>query len=285
MKVTLIQPRSFPEMPEPKFVAAYCRVSTIQEIQLHSLEAQKDYYKKLILSKPGWFFVGIYADEASGRHNLKMKNFQAMLNDCREGKINLILVKSISRMGRNTLQFLKACEELNALKVDVYFEIEKLHISNPKTVQIMTIYAGMFQNESESKSAAVRWGHKVRFQDGSSGFASRRCYGYRKTGSGKLVPFPPEAEIVELIFQWRDSGASLREISGRLTSMGIKAPRGGDVWHIETIRKILNNEKYHGDVLLQKTYVSDYFTGKQSPNTGQLPQYLIENHHEGISLK
>lgn len=141
MKVTIIQPRSFPEMPEPKFVAAYCRVSTIQEIQLHSLKAQKDYYKKLILSKPGWFFVGIYADEASGRHNLKMKNFQAMLNDCREGKINLILVKSISRMGRNTLQFLQACDELNALKVDVYFEIEKLHISNPKTVQIMTIYA------------------------------------------------------------------------------------------------------------------------------------------------
>ena len=282
MKVTKIQHPSLPEMPVPKYVAAYCRVSTIQEIQLHSLEAQKEYYEKLILSKPGWFFVGIYADEASGRNNLKMKNFQAMLNDCRAGKINKILVKSISRMGRNTLQFLLACNELNALKVDVFFEIEKLHINDPLAIRIMTIYASLYQSESESKRAAVRWGHMVRFKNGSSGFASRPCYGYRKADNGKLIPYPPEAEIVKMIFDWRQQNVSLREIAKRLHDIGVKAPRGGDIWHIETIRKILNNEKYRGDVLLQKTYVSDYFKGKQSPNTGQLPQYLIENHHERI---
>lgn len=122
----------------------------------------------------------------------------------------------------------------------------------------------------------------VRFRDGSSGFASRVCYGYRKDKSGELTPYPPEAEIIKLIFGWHDAGVSLRGISKRLSGMGIKSPRGGNIWRIETIRKLLNNEKYRGDVLLQKTYVSNYFTGKQSPNKGQLPQYLIEHHHEGI---
>ena len=153
MSVSKIQFPSLPELPSVKYVAAYCRVSTVQEIQLHSLEAQKEYYNRLILSKPGWIFAGIYADEASGRHNMKMKNFQVMLNDCRAGKINLILIKSISRMGRNTLQFLLTCNELN---VDVFFEIENLHINDPKAVKLMTIYASLYQNESESKSAAIR---------------------------------------------------------------------------------------------------------------------------------
>ena len=213
---------------------------------------------------------------------MKLKGFQSMLADCRVGKINMIMVKSISRMGRNTLQFLQVCDELNELKVDVYFEVEKLHINNPWTVRIMTIYASLYQNESESKSAAVRCGNIVRFRDGSSGLASRPCYGYRKDESGLLIPYEPEAIIVQQIFEWRQHGVSLRGITKYLHDMNIKAPHGGDVWHIETIRKILNNEKYHGDVLLQKTYVSDYFKGKQSPNTGLLPQYLIENHHERI---
>ena len=271
-----------PELPTPKRVAAYCRVSTQQEIQHHSLAAQKEYYEKTIKSMSGCIFVGIYADQVSGRNNMKMKGFQEMLAECRAGKINMILVKSISRMGRNTLQFLQACDEFNALNIDVYFEVEKLHMNNPWTVRLLTVYASIYQSESESKSAAIRWGNLTRFQDGSSGFASRVCYGYRKDEAGALVPYPPEAEIVQLIYDWHNSGISLRKISKRLYDMEIKSPRGGDVWHNETIRKILNNEKYPGDVLLQKTYVSDYFQGKQSPNKGELPQYFIEDHHEGI---
>lgn len=271
-----------PELPTPKRVAAYCRVSTQQEIQHHSLAAQKEYYEKTIKSMSGCIFVGIYADQVSGRNNMKMKGFQEMLAECRAGKINMILVKSISRMGRNTLQFLQACDEFNALNIDVYFEVEKLHMNNPWTVRLLTIYASLYQNESEAKSAAIRWGHLTRFQDGSSGFASRVCYGYRKDENGTLVPYPPEAEIVQLIYDWHNNGASLRKISKRLYDMGIKSPRGGDVWNIETIRKILINEKYRGDVLLQKTYISDYFKGKQSPNNGELPRYLIKDHHESI---
>jgi len=282
MKTTKLPVIIKPEGLGPKKVAAYCRVSTLQEIQHHSLEAQQDYFKKYIAQRPDWEFAGIYADEASGRHNLKMKNFQAMLDDCRRGIIDIILVKSISRMGRNTLQFLQACDEFKRLNVDVFFEIEKLHITHPKAMLMLTLYASIYQNESVEKSSETTWGIRSRFQAGTSRFADRECYGYKKSATGELVPYEPEAEIVKLIFNWHRQKVSLRKISARLSDMNIKAPRGGDVWHIETIRKILNNEKYYGDVLLQKTYVSEYFTGKTAPNTGVLPKYIIENHHEAI---
>ena len=139
-------------------VAAYCRVSTEQERQYHSLEAQREHFEKYISERTWWVFVGIYAEQASGRNNAKMKEFQRMMADCRAGKIDLILVKSISRLGRNTVQFLQACNELNALKVDVYFQIEKLYISNPKAVRMLTIFASLYQDESETKSFAVHWG-------------------------------------------------------------------------------------------------------------------------------
>ena len=271
-----------PDGITPKKVAAYCRVSTTQEIQHHSLEAQQAYFEKIIKLKPNWIFAGIYADEASGRNNLKMNQFQAMLEDCRKGKIDIILVKSISRMGRNTLQFLQACDEFKRLNIDVFFEVEKLHITHPKAVLMLTIYASIYQNESVEKSYATSWGIRTRFMNGTSGFANKVCYGYKKSATGELVPYEPEAEIVKLIFNWHRQKTSLREISARLSDMNIKAPRGGDIWHIETIRKILNNEKYYGDVLLQKTYVSNYFTGKSSVNNGVLPKYLIKGHHEAI---
>jgi DNA invertase Pin-like site-specific DNA recombinase len=281
-KITVIPAHTLPPLPRPKRVAAYCRVSTTQEIQYHSLEAQREYYSKYIDSKIDWIFVGIYADQASGRHNLRMKEFQRMMADCRAGKIDLILVKSISRLGRNTVQFLQACNELNSLGVDVYFEVEKLYISNPKAVRMLTIYASVYQNESETKSFAIHWGHLVRFQNGNSKFYNRPCYGYRQAANGALEIVPEEASVVTLIYEWRAEGASLRTIASRLMVMGIKAPQGGKVWGIETIRKILNNEKYYGDVLLQKTYIADFFTGKQVPNRGECESYLLEDHHEAI---
>ena len=265
-----------------KKVAAYCRVSTAQEIQYHSLEAQREHFEKYISERTWWAFVGIYADQASGRHNIKMREFQRMMADCRVGKIDLILVKSISRLGRNTVQFLQACNELNSLGVDVYFEVEKLYISNPKAVRLLTVYASVYQNESETKSFAIHWGHLVRFQNGNSKFYNRPCYGYTQSPDGTLEIVPDEAAVVTLIYEWRAEGASLRTIASHLMKMGIKAPRGGDMWGIETIRKILNNEKYYGDVLLQKTYIADFFTGKQVPNRGECESYLSKDHHEAI---
>lgn len=282
MKVIKIEANSLPQIAVCKKAVAYCRVSTSQEIQYHSLEAQQQYYENLIQNHPGWIFAGIYSDQASGRHNAKMKSFQQMMADCREKKIDLILVKSISRMGRNTAQFLQTCEELNRLGVEVYFEVEKIYISNPKAVQLLTIHACVYQNESESKSSFVTWGIRTRFANGSSALANRPCYGYRQTEDGMLVPVPEEAEIVRLIFEWRQQGMSLRKIVASLADMGIKSPRGHNNWSIETIRKILNNEKYYGNVLLQKTYISNYFAGKQSANKGELSQYLLEQHHPSI---
>lgn len=265
-----------------KNVAAYCRVSTDQEIQLRSLETQQEYYETLIKSKPGWRFVGIYADTASGLNNKKLCGFQRMMEDCRNGKIDLILIKSISRLGRNTVQFLLSCNELKLLNIDVFFEVENIYISDLTATLLMTIYESMFQNESEEKSFNTRWGIHVRFADGSTKFADAECYGYRKNSSGKLEIYEPEAEVIRNIYKWREQGVTLRGISRKLAEIGIKSPRGKDTWGIETIRLILNNEKYRGDVLLQKTYVADLFTAKRRPNKGEHPQYLIENHHEAI---
>jgi len=285
MKIMIRPATSVPKMIMHKRVAAYCRVSTQQEIQHHSLEAQQEYYEKRILGTPGWEFAGIYADEASGRHNVKMRAFQRMMADCRAGKIDLILVKSISRLGRNTLQFLQVCDELKQLGVDVYFEVEKIYLHNPKAVRLLTIYASVYQNESETKSANTRWGIHTRFANGTSAVANAPCYGYCRNENGELELIPDEAAVVRLIYDYHRRGMSLRRIARELYSKGILSPRGKPDWSIETIRRILQNEKYYGHVLLQKTYVSDYFTGKRSLNNGELPRYLIENHHEPILEK
>ena len=285
MKTTITPAKPIFNIPLPRRVAAYCRVSTDQEIQHHSLEAQREYYSQYISERLNWSFVEIYADQASGRHNLYMKEFQRMMADCRAGKIDYILVKSISRLGRNTVQFLHVCDELNALKVDVYFEVEKLHINEPKAVRMLTVYASLYQNESETKSYGVRWGNLVRFKNGSSKYYDRTCYGYCHGNDGSLEIVPGEAEAVRAIYAWHDEGCSLREIAHRLMDAKIKAPRGGEVWHIEAIRRILNNEKYNGDVCLQKTYIADYFTGKQVPNRGECDRYLLRDHHTAIIPK
>ena len=173
MKIIVKPASTLPLILTYKKVAAYCRVSTLQEIQHHSLIAQQQYYEQLICNHPGWVFAGIYTDQASGRHNLKMRGLQRMMEECRNGHIDLILVKSISRMGRNTVLFLQSCTELNQLGVDVYFEVEKLYIHDSKAVRLLTIYASVYQNESESKSELVRWGFRTRFANGSTALANR----------------------------------------------------------------------------------------------------------------
>ncbi len=282
MNITKQPATVLPKIIIHRKVAAYCRVSTQQEIQHHSLEAQRTYYEKLITENPAWEFVGIYADEASGRHNAKMRDFQRIMEDCRSGKIDLILVKSISRLGRNTLQFLQACDELTQLGVDVYFEVEKIYLHNQKAIRLLTIYASVYQNESEAKSANTCWGIRTRFANGTSAIANTPCYGYRRNEVGELEVAPKEAEVVRLIYAFHNRGLSLRKIAEELKKRNILSPKGKPQWGISCIRRILHNEKYIGHVLLQKTYVSDYFTGKQAPNNGELPQYLLKDHHEPI---
>ncbi len=282
MTVKTIPPQPQYNFAKKKRVAAYCRVSTQQEIQHHSLEVQIRYFEEKILSTPSWEYAGVFADRASGRYNLKMSQFQKLLKRCFDGDVDLILVKSISRLGRNTVELLQVCERLNEIGVEVYFEIEKLYISDPKATKMLTIYASLYQNESEGKSVLVKWGLKAGYLNGTSKLYDRPCYGYRRNEEGKLEIHPEEAENVQMIDRWRMLGLSLCEISKYLAMAGIKSPNGNNTWSVESIRRILNNEKYRGDVLLQKTYVANYFTGERKVNRGECERFLIEGHHEGI---
>ncbi len=264
-----------------KNVAAYCRVSTKAEVQSSSLELQISYYTDLIKQKPNWHFAGIYADNASGR-NTKRKAFQQMLQDCLDGKIDLILTKSMSRLGRNTVDILNICRQFKERNIDIYFENENIYLSQQLGELCLTVYAAIFQNGSIEKSENIKWGIRIRFADGTSGFINKPCYGYRKGKNGNLIINKAEAEVVRNIYRWRTQGLSLRKIAYKLYKNKIKAPKGGTEWHIETIRKILTNEKYKGEVTLQKTFVSDFFSGKQKANNGELTRYLVKGVCEPI---
>ena len=162
------------------------------------------------------------------------------------------------------------------------FQVENLHGRDPQAVKAMTIYSSLYQQESETKSFITVWGHHVRFKNGTSKLYDRPCYGYRNGVDGHLEIHPEQAAIVKRIFAERDSGYSLRKIAKDLEADGVPAPRGGTLWHIETIRTILYNEKYYRTVVLGKTYVSDYFTGKQTVNCGEVNKYVMSYHHPAI---
>ena len=248
----------------------------------NSLSNQKQYYRHYIAHHTNWQLVGIFSDSISARTIQKRRQFQRMMSLCRSGKIDLILAKSIKRFGRNTLDLLQTFQELNGLGVEVYFEVERMHIGNPKDLLMLTIFAGLAQNESENLSADIKWGIRHAFRSGTSGFITRPCYGYRKDKCGELVIHEAEAKIVKKIFRWRHEGCSLRKISELLFSQGILSPSGKAKWGSETINKLLHNEKYTGNVILQKTYVPDFLNGKQRRNDGRVDKYYIENTHESI---
>ena len=266
-------------------VAVYCRVSTEQEEQGGSLEAQELYYSQIISKNPFWVNVGIFSEKVSGLNLKERSEFQAMVRKCRRGKIDLILTKSISRFGRNTLDMLKTLRKLRTLGVDVYFEKEDLWLSGQELETLLSIYCAFAQSESESMSRNIRWGIRQGFRSGTSGYSDFVCFGYKQGDDGKLEIDESNAEIVRSIFEMRAEGHSLASISGWLYENGIPSPTGKEHWSRETINKLLKNEKYIGDVLLQKTFVKDLFSGKQSKNQGELEMVLIQNHHPAIVSK
>lgn len=263
-------------------VAAYCRVSSKYDAQLSSLENQAAYYMSFINSNSNWALAGIFADKSTARTMRRRTELQEMMRLCRNHQIDLILTKSVKRFSRNTLEFLEICYELKSLGVEVYFELENLYLSNPTSMLLLTIFAGLAQDESENLSADIRWGIRRGFEDGSSGFINRPCYGYRKSEDGILVICEPEAKVVRQIYHWRADGYSLREIAKLLFERNIPAPRGGKCWGVETLSKLLHNEKYTGNVMLQKTYVPDVLVGIQKRNNGQVAKYYVQNTHAGI---
>lgn len=280
-KVYLVPDIKF-DSPRIKRVAAYCRVSTVYEEQTTSIESQIAFYKEMISEHSNWQLVGIYADRKTGRNTQKCPQLNEMLENCRAGNIDLIITKSISRFGRNTLQLLQTVEELKSLNVDVYFETNKLYLHDPKSMLMITIFASLAQNESENKSADIRWGIRRSFQDENTKYANRACYGYSRGTDNSLIVDPYEAVVVTMIFQLYLYGYSLGRISKELLEIGILSPSGSMTWGRETLRYLLSNEKYKGDIRLQKTFVSDFFLGKQMINHGELTQYYINNAHERI---
>ncbi|MBS6474546.1 MAG: recombinase family protein [Clostridiales bacterium] len=263
-------------------VAAYCRVSTRQEEQDGSIKQQEQYYAQFISGNPNWTNAGVFSERVSG---LRMKDrpaFQSMMKLCHRGKIDLILIKSFSRLGRNTLDMLRVLRELKELGVDVHFEEENLWLHDERMEMLIAVFCAFAQSESENMSQNIRWGVRQGFRMGTSGYADFVCYGYKRGDDGRLAIDEPDAEIVRRIFQMRAEGKSVGAISDWLYESKISSPTGKERWSRETISKLLRNEKYLGDVLLQKTFVKDVLTGKQFKNCGELERYLIQQHHPAI---
>lgn len=263
-------------------VAAYCRVSTHQEEQDGSIEQQEQYFTQYIASNPDWVNAGIFSERISGLYKKKRTELQALMKLCRRRKVDLILVKSFSRFGRNFLDMLRALRELRDLGIDVYFEKEKLRLLDEKMELPISVFCAFAQNESEHMSQNIRWGVRRGFEMGTSGYADFVCFGYKRDDDGHLAIDESTACIVRRMFQMRAEGKSLGAISDWLYENRIPSPTGKEHWSRETISKLLRNEKYTGDVLLQKTFVKDVLTGKQFKNQGEMARYLIEQHHPGI---
>ena len=288
-RVTVLEPISSQvvydnttEAPKLK-VAAYARVSTEQDEQQSSYEAQVNYYNQYIRNNPAWEFVGIYADEGiTGTNTKKRDGFNRMIADAKAGKIDLILTKSISRFARNTVDALQTIRELSAIKVEVYFEKEGIHTLDKQCEVMLTIMSSLAQEESRSISENVRWGKQKSMQDGNVSFGYRHFLGYRKGEEGRPEVVPEEAAIVRDIYRMFLDGMTIRNIAKELAERGIKTPGGKDVWSVSTIRSILSNEKYKGDALLQKTYTLDYLSKTVKKNNGEVKQYYVTNSHEAI---
>lgn len=260
-------------------VAAYCRVSTAEEAQMNSFEMQVQHFEQVISQNPLYDKVDIYADEGiSGTSIDKRKEFQRMIEDCKAGKIDLILTKSISRFGRNIIDILSTLKLLDELTppVAVTFESESISTADGKNKLIISILSALAELESQQKSEAIKQGIRYRMQEGLYKFSVRNTIGYYRDYSGQIKIEPAEAEIVKFIYDSFLDGESCKEIAQRLTEEGVRSPKGLDHWQPGTISNILRNEKYCGDVLYQKTYSKSYLTHKTVKNNSVLPQWFWE---------
>lgn len=288
-KVTVIEPVTKQleesmrtEQPKQK-VAAYARVSTEQDEQQNSYEAQVGYYEQYIRNNPDWELVSVFADEGITGTSTKLRDgFNRMVSLALNGGIDLILTKSISRFARNTVDTLQTVRKLKAAGVEVIFEKENLHTMDPKCEVMLTIMSPLAQEESRSISENVRWGQQKSMRDGKVSIPYKNFLGYRKGADGRPEIVEEEAETVRLIYRLFLEGETIGGIARHLTENGIPSPTGKKKWHISTVGSILKNEKYKGDALLQKTYTVDYLTKEKRKNNGEMRQYLVERSHDPI---
>ncbi len=264
-------------------MAAYCRVSSDKDDQLHSFEAQVDYYTKYIEEHDQYEMAGIYADEAiSGTSTKGRKDFLRMIDDCLAGKIDIVITKSISRFARNTQDSLKYMRELRNRGIPIIFEKENINSMDSGGELLFTILSSLAQDESRNISENSKWGIRSKFKKGQIHMSTANFLGYDKDKDGKLVINEGQAETVRRIFREFLWGKNPGQIAADLHREGVLSGTGQTNWYAAAIRGILTNEKHKGDALLQKTYTSDFLTKKQVKNDGTVTQYYITGSHEGI---
>ena len=272
---------------KPKLrVAAYCRVSTDSDEQASSYETQILHYTEFLQKNPNWVLAGIFADNGiSGTNTKKRDEFNRMIDECMAGKIDMIITKSISRFARNTLDCLKYIRLLKEKNIPVFFEKENINTMDSKGEILLTVMASLSQQESQSLSQNIKLGLQYRYQQGQVQVNHTRFLGYTKDADGHLIIDPEQAEIVRRIYREYLEGSSMYKIAKRLEADGILTGAGKTKWWTSTINKILRNEKYIGDALLQKTFTVDFLSKKRIKNNGTMPQYYVEGDHDAIISK
>jgi len=267
-------------------VAAYARVSTDAEEQLTSYHAQIAYYTQKIQSNPNWTMVGIFADEGiTGTATKKRDEFNKLIALCRKGKVDLILVKSIPRFARNTLDSIDYVRKLKAMNVGVLFESENINTLTMSSEMVFTMLSAFTQAESESISTNVKWGKRHAMKQGKVSFQYKQILGYERGEDNKPKVVPEQADVVRRIFGSFLAGYSIMKIKLELETEDIPSPTGKATWSQSRLHYMLQNEKYIGDALLQKTYVVDCISKQVKKNNGEVAQYYIENNHEAIIPK
>lgn len=265
-----------------KKVCAYARVSTEKEAMLQSLSNQVSHYNKLISSNPKWQFMGVYADEGISGTKEDRPNFKRMIDDAKQGKIDLIITKSISRFGRNTETVIKTIRQLNTIGVDVYFESQNLHTLSADGEFMLTVLASYYQEEARSVSENMKWRIKRDFEKGIL-WGARDFYGY-KVENKNFIVVPEQAEVVKRIFKLYIGGLGIHAITQQLNQEGIQ-PLYSKKWSYGSLLQMLKNVNYTGDLILQKTYTENHLTKKKIKNKGEFHQYFVEDNHEPIISK
>lgn len=267
-----------PTKPQLIKVAAYARVSSGKDAMLHSLSAQVSYYSDYIQSHPGWLYSGVYSDEAITGTKEKRDGFQSLLNDCRAGKIDMVLTKSISRFARNTVTLLESVRELKSLGIDIFFEEQNIHTLSGEGELMLTILASYAQEESLSVSENMKWRVRRNFEEGY--LWSAKMLGYNQV-DGHYIINPTEAEIVRQIYKDYLSGMGVTAIMKKLNNNGTPTGAGGR-WYISGVLRVLRNYSYTGNLLQQHKYRENHITKRTLINNGELPRYHALNTHEAI---
>lgn len=264
-----------------KKVAIYCRVSTNHHSQEESLEAQMEGLKQIVKNNSDWSLFKVYTDKDSGGNTFRF-GFQNMIFDCYENHIDIVLVKSISRLSRNTVDLLETVNKLRCMGKEIIFHDENIKTSQAENDVFVAAVTAFAQAESESNSEAIKWGLKRGFESGQSKLYNRRCFGYKHNEKGELTINEAQAEVVRKIYDLYLKGYSVDLIIRDLERLNIKSPMGKDKWSKRAIKTILTNEKYIGNVILGKTYTGVFPNNKQQSNNGAQEKYLLEDAHEPI---